>query len=78
MPRFRWLLRSKRNFIITAALHWTLPMTVVFSAVFFADGILVWESFLGILVITVLGGLAYGFLLCAYWTEKYGIFRDRE
>jgi ABC-type Fe3+ transport system permease subunit len=67
---------SKRRWMVTTALGWAIPVSILFWTMLWRyDGLTIGTA-LGVLAIAVALGFAFASVLCEILKKKYGIFKD--
>jgi hypothetical protein len=64
--------------MITTALGWAIPMSILFCVMLWQFGTLTVGTALGVLAIGVALGFVVASVLCGYLKKKYGIFFKDE
>ncbi len=65
-----------RNWVISTALMWAVPMSVVLCAMLREYGMLTWQTALGVALLALVGGFGVAIPLCKKLAKQSKIFDD--
>jgi hypothetical protein len=76
VPKRSWSMRSMRNWVISTALMWGVPMAIVLCEMLREYGNSTWQSALGVILLALLAGFGVAVPLCGKLAKRSRIFED--